>query len=107
MGTFKLTTYGNLYRFNLLASTNEPLLHSMTYLSKAVALKAIAMVRRISQRDDAFEAKTAKNGQPYFVLKDKYGHVIGESEMYITETGRNRALMSAKRNASDAKIIEI
>jgi uncharacterized protein YegP (UPF0339 family) len=107
MGTFKLTTYGNLYRFNLLASTNEPLFHSMTYLSKTVALKAIAMVRRLSQRDDAFEPRTTKNGQPYFVLKDENGHVIGESEMYITETGRNHALMSAKRNAADSKIVEL
>ena len=107
MGTFKLTTYGNFYRFNLLASTNEPLLHSVTYLSKAVALKAIAIVRRISQRDDAFETRTAKNGQPYFVLKDEYGHVVGESEMYITETGRNHALIAAKRNAADSKIVEI
>jgi uncharacterized protein YegP (UPF0339 family) len=107
MGTFKLTTYGNFYRFNLLANTNEPLLHSMTYLSKTVALKAINLVRRISQREGAFEARTAKNGQPYFVLKDEYGHIVGESEMYITETGRERAIISAKRNAPDAKIIEI
>jgi len=107
MGTFKLTTYGNFYRFNLLANTNEPILHSMTYLSKAIALKAINLVRRNSQRADAFEARAGKNGQPYFVLKDDNGQVIGESEFYITEVGREHAIEAAKRNAPDAKIIEL
>ncbi|HEX7484416.1 MAG TPA: YegP family protein [Candidatus Saccharimonadales bacterium] len=107
MGTFKLTTYGNFYRFNLLANTNEPLLHSMTYLSKAVALKAIDLVRRLSQSSDAFEARTAKDGQPYFVLKDENGQILGESEFYITEDGRQHAIESARRNAMNATIIEV
>lgn len=107
MGTFKLTTYGNFYRFNLLATTNEPLLHSMTFLSKSIALKAINMVRRRSQQDGAFVAMTSTNGHPYFVLKSDDGQIIGESEFYVTEAGRERAIETAKRNAISAEIVEI
>lgn len=106
MGTFKLTSKGDKWHFNLLAGNHEPILHSETYNSKDAALNGIESVQKNSQRPGAFEIKEAKNGQYYFVLKSTNGQVVGQSEMYSTESGCKNGVASVVNNAHDAKVVE-
>lgn len=106
MGYFKLTQKGSQYHFNLHAGNHEPILRGEMYESKSAAQNGIESVRKNSQRDGAFEVKTAKNGETYFVLKATNGQVVGQSEMYSSESGCAKGIESVKRNAPDAEVVE-
>ena len=106
MGRFKLEAKGAQWHFNLLAGNYEPILHSEMYESKASALNGIESVRKNSQREGAFERKTAKNGQFYFVLKATNGQVVGQSEMYTTTSACDNGIESVKKNAPEAELVE-
>jgi uncharacterized protein len=106
MGKFKLTSKGTQWHFNLLAGNNEPILHSEVYESKSAALNGIESVKKNSAREGAFEVKTAKDGQTYFVLKSTNGQIVGQSEMYKSTSGCSNGIESVKKNAADAETIE-
>ncbi len=106
MGKFKLTQKGSQWHFNLLAGNHEPILHSEVYETKAAAQNGIESVRKNSARDGAFEVKTAKNGQHYFVLKSTNGQVVGQSEMYPALATADKGIESVKKNAIDAEVVE-
>ena len=70
------------FMFNLKAGNNQIILTSQLYGDKADARNGIESVRIHSGNDANYEIKTAKKGEPYFVLKSTNGQVIGTSEMY-------------------------
>lgn len=92
--------------FKLKAGNGEPILQSQGYKAKADCKNGIESVRRNSQEEARFEAKTAKNGQHFFVLKATNGQVIGTSEMYNSASGCKNGIASVQRNAPDAKVAE-
>ena len=106
MGRFQLTQKGSQWHFDLQAGNHEPILHSEMYESKSAAENGIESVRKNCQRDGAFEVKVAKSGQHYFVLKSTNGQVIGQSEMYKSESGCTNGIESVKKNAVDAEVVE-
>jgi uncharacterized protein len=106
MGRFVLEQRGDQWFFNLQAGNYEPILHSEMYESKAAALNGIESVQKNSQRDGAFELQTAKDGQFYFVLKSTNGQVVGKSEMYRSESGRDNGVESVKQNSQGAETVE-
>ena len=106
MGTFKLFNKNGKWNFNLLAGNNEPILHSEIYESKKAAENGIESVVKNSKRDGAFEVKEAKNGQIYFVLKSTNGQIVGQSEMYKSQSGCKNGIESVQKNAVSAKVVE-
>ena len=106
MGTFKLVESNGKWRFSLLAGNNEPILQSETYESKSAAENGIESVRKNAAREGAFEIKEAKNGDSYFVLKASNGQVVGQSEMYSSDSGCKNGIESVKKNAADAEVKE-
>ncbi len=106
MGRFVLKQNGSQYRFELQAGNYEPILQSETYESKSAAENGIESVRKNSERDGAFEVKTSKSDQHYFVLKSTNGQVVGQSEMYSSEAACNNGIESVKKNAPDAEVVE-
>jgi uncharacterized protein YegP (UPF0339 family) len=106
MGRFQLIKKGDQWRFNLQAGNYEPILHSEAYETKSGATNGIESVRKNSQREDAFEVETAKNGQYYFVLRATNHQIIGQSETYETEGGCKNGIESVQKNAPDAEIVE-
>ena len=106
MGKFLLVQKGSQWHFNLLAGNNEPILHSEMYESKSAAENGIESVKKNCQRDGAFEIKTAKDGQYYFVLKSTNGQIVGQSEMYKSESGYKNGVESVIKNAINSKIVE-
>jgi len=92
--------------FSLKAANGEVILQSQGYASTASRDNGIESVRRNSQDPKRFEKKTAKDGRFFFTLTATNGQVIGMSQMYKSESGRNNGIDSVARNAPDAKVVE-
>ena len=107
MGKFVITKRKNgEFQFNLKAGNGQVILTSEGYTTKAACLNGVESVKKNSQVDARFARLTAKNGKPYFNLMATNGQIIGNSEMYESETARNNGIESVKKNAPDADIVE-
>lgn len=103
MGKFVITTRKNgEYQFNLKANNGQIILSSEGYKTKASCENGIESVKKNSQDDARFERKTSSNGKAFFNLKATNGQIIGTSEMYESESGRDNGIKSVKENAPGA-----
>jgi uncharacterized protein YegP (UPF0339 family) len=106
-GKFELKIASNgKFFFNLKASNGQVILSSEMYESKSAAENGIASVKHNSPEDTHYDRRTAKNGDPYFVLKAANGEEIGRSEMYSSTAAMENGIESVKTNAPDAAIAE-
>jgi uncharacterized protein YegP (UPF0339 family) len=107
MGKFVTKTGTNgQYYFSLKADNGQKILASEGYTSKTGCNNGIESVRTNSQDDGKYEKKSSTNGKYYFNLKATNGQIIGTSEMYESETGRNNGIASVKSNAPKANVVE-
>ena len=104
MGKFVLKPSKDQFHFNLKAGNGEIILTSERYTTKDAAVNGIESVRKNALRgEDAFEKRTAKDGQTYFVMKATNGQEIGRSEMYKQEASADNGIASVMKNAVDAE----
>jgi len=94
------------FRFNLRAGNNEIILTSESYEAKAGAENGIESVRKLSQDDDRFKRKTARDGSPYFVLTTATGEVIGTSELYSSVAAMENGIKSVAANAPVSVLVD-
>lgn len=105
MGKFEITTRKNgEFQFNLKAGNGQSILSSEGYSSKTNCENGIESVRKNAQDDSKFDRKTSTNGKAYFNLKASNGQIIGTSEMYESDGGRDNGIKSVKENAPNATI---
>lgn len=108
MGKFEITKRKNgEFQFNLKAGNHEIILTSEGYVAKASCKKGIESVMKNSQVSERFESKVAKNGKFYFNLKATNGQIIGTSEMYASEAGKNNGIASVQKNAPTANVVDL
>jgi uncharacterized protein len=103
----KKSQNGKQFLFNLKAANGQVVLSSELYDAKKSAEKGITSVKKNAANDKRYERKTAKNGEPYFVLKANNGEVIGKSEMYSSAKSVEKGIASVKKNAPDARVVDI
>ena len=94
------------FHFNLKAGNGEVILSSQMYADKSGAQNGIDSVKKNAADDGRFERKTSKSDQPYFVLKAGNGQIIGQSEMYSSNSAMENGIASVKRNA-DARVVDL
>lgn len=94
------------FQFNLKAGNGQITLSSEGYAAKASCLNGVDSVRKNSQDDARYERKTSGNGKPFFNLTASNGQVIGSSQMYVDEAGRDNGIASVKSNAPDAELVD-
>ncbi len=100
MGKFVIAKRTNgEFQFNLLAGNGQVILSSEGYSAKAGCENGIDSVRKNAQDDNRFDRKTSTNGKFYFALKASNGQIIGSSQMYESESGRDNGIASVKENA--------
>ncbi len=92
------------FMFNLKAGNSEVILTSELYKQKRSAIAGIDSVKANAGDDTRYERKTAKNGQPYFVLTATNGQIIGKSEMYSSTSAMENGIQSVKKNGPVAAI---
>jgi uncharacterized protein YegP (UPF0339 family) len=94
------------FRFRLKAGNGETILSSEGYKSKSSCANGIASVQKNCSNADCFEKTTTSSGKFRFNLKSTNGQVIGTSQNYSSESGRDNGIGSVTRSAPDAKIVE-
>jgi len=92
------------FMFNLKAGNGEVILTSELYKQKQSAIVGIDSVKANAADDTRYERKTAKNGQPFFVLTARNGEIIGKSEMYSSVSAMENGIQSVKKNGPVATI---
>ncbi|MDQ1087904.1 YegP family protein [Siphonobacter sp. SORGH_AS_1065] len=107
MGKFVIKNRRNgELQFDLKAGNGQTILTSEGYTTKTACLNGIESVKKNASDDSKYERKTSSNGKPYFNLKAGNGQIIGSSEMYESEAGRENGIESVKKNAPDASVEE-
>ena len=94
------------FQFNLKAGNGQVILASQGYADKAGCKNGIDSVRKNSPDDGRYERKTSGNGKWFFNLLAGNGQVVGTSEMYESEAGRENGIASVKANAADATTVD-
>lgn len=97
----------NQFYFRLRAANGENILASEEYVTKGGCLKGINSVKDNAIDKSNFRARTATDGQFYFVLVAQNGEIIGTSEMYTTEHARDNGIEAVSRVAPDAIVKEL
>ncbi len=106
-GKFELkVAKGGQFHFNLLAGNGQVILQSEMYESKASALNGIASIQKNAADDARYDRLISKSEKPYFVLKAANHQVIGQSQQYESEAGRDNGIESVKKNAPDAEVVD-
>lgn len=95
------------YHFNLLAGNGQIIMQSEMYESKASALNGIISIQKNAADDARYDRLVSKSDKPYFVLKAGNHQVIGQSQQYESEAGRDNGIESVKNNAPDAQVIDL
>ncbi len=93
--------------FNLLAGNGQIILQSEMYESKASAMNGIESIKKNAGNADQFERLVSKSSKPYFVIKAGNHQVIGQSQQYESEAGRDNGIESVMKNAPDADIVDL
>ena len=70
-------------------------------------MNGIASVQANCADDGQFECKTSSNGKAYFVLKAKNHQVIGQSQMYESESGCANGIASVKENGRSTEVSDL
>lgn len=102
----KLAKNGEFF-FNLLAANGQNILKSEMYKTRASAENGIASVQTNCGEDGQYECKESTNGKAYFVLKAKNHQVIGQSQMYESDSGCQNGIDSCKENGKSETIKDL
>ncbi|WP_028601551.1 YegP family protein [Ottowia thiooxydans] len=104
-GKFELKKSKNeKFFFNLHASNGQIILSSEMYEAKGSAQGGIESVKKNGGNAANYEKLTGKDGSPYFTLKAANHQVIGQSQMYSSESARDGGIASCVQNAPDATV---
>jgi uncharacterized protein YegP (UPF0339 family) len=107
MGKFVIKTGSNdQYYFSLKADNGQVILSSEGYTTRASCENGIDSVKKNAPDDSRYEKKMSSNNKFYFNLKAANGQIIGNSQMYESESGRDNGIESVKNNAPDAPVTD-
>jgi len=97
----------NEFRFRLKADNGQTILSSEGYSSRAACLNGIASVKKNANDPKRIE-KTITPGKMFrFAVTAGNQEIIGISQNYKSESGRNNGIESVKRNAAKAEIKDV
>lgn len=107
-GKFELkTAKGGQFHFNLLAGNGQIILQSEMYESKSSALNGISSIQKNATDDNRYDRLVSNSAKPYFVIKAGNHQIIGQSQQYESEAGRDNGIESVKKNAPDAEVVDL
>ena len=95
------------FRFRLKADNGQIILSSEGYSSKASCLNGIESVKKNSSDPKRFSNTTTPSNMFRFALTAANSQIIGTSQNYKSESGRDNGIESVKRNATKAEVKEV
>jgi uncharacterized protein YegP (UPF0339 family) len=97
----------NEFRFRLKADNGQTILSSEGYTSRAACLNGITSVKK-NAKDSKRVAKTKTPSKMFrFAITAGNNEIIGTSQNYKSESGRNNGIDSVARNASKAEVKDV
>ena len=106
MGAFEvLQTKTGKFTFRLRAANGQIILSGETFPTKAAAIAGINAVAESVESESNFDRRATNHGEYYFVLKGSNGRVLGKSDAYASQAGRETAIWSVRKNAEPAEIL--
>jgi uncharacterized protein YegP (UPF0339 family) len=97
----------NEFRFRLKADNGQTILSSEGYATKASCLNGIESVKKNSGDPKRFIKTTTPSNMFRFSITAANNQIIGTSQNYKSESGRDNGIESVKRNAAKAEIKEV
>lgn len=86
------------FHFRLKAKNGEIILTGQAYKDKKGCENGVESVKKNGTDAEKFEVKKAADGRKYFVLKSSNGQVIGQSQMYKSDSGLKNGIKSVGKN---------
>ncbi|MBW6499925.1 MAG: YegP family protein [Bacteroidales bacterium] len=97
----------NEFRFRLKADNGQIILSSEGYTSKPACLNGIESVKKNSADAKRFTKTTTPTNMFRFAITAANSQIIGTSQNYKTESGRNNGIESVMKNAARAEVKEL
>jgi len=88
------------FHFRLKAGNGEIIFTGQGYADKKGCENGVASVGKNGTDENNFEIKDAADGRKYFVLKAGNGQIIGQSQMYKSDSGLKNGIASIGKNAN-------
>lgn len=95
------------FHFRLKAKNGEIILTGQAYKDKAGCENGVESVKKNGSDESKFEIKASTNDKQYFVLKAGNGQIIGQSQMYKTESGLKNGIASVGKNAAEGSVKDL
>jgi uncharacterized protein len=95
------------YRFRLKADNGQTILSSEGYTSKASCMNGIESVRKNAADPKRVNKTKTPTNMFRFAYTAANNQIIGTSQNYKSESGRNNGIESVKKNAVKAEIREV
>ena len=95
------------FHFRLKAANGQIILTGQAYKDKASCENGLASVQKHGAIEKMYEIKTASDGRKYFVLKANNGQIVGQSQMYKSESGLKNGIISVGNNVADARLRDL
>ena len=106
-GTFEIyRDKADKYRFRLKAGDGEIILSSQGYDGRSGCRNGVDSVRRNANDPKRFVKSRSESGTFSFTLLSSNGQVIGTSQTYSSESGRDNGIRSVGRSAPDATVVD-
>jgi uncharacterized protein len=97
----------NEFRFRLKADNGQTILSSEGYTTRTAALNGIASVKKNAKDPKRVTKSQTPNNLYRFAFTAGNNEIIGVSQNYKSESGRNNGIDSVKRNAAKAEIKDV
>lgn len=91
----------------LFAANGQNILSGEGFKSRETAKDSIKSIKENAADKDQFEVRTAKNDEPYFVLKAKNGAILGRSETYSSQANVEKGIASVMKNAAISELEDL
>lgn len=95
------------FRFRLKADNGQTILSSEPYKSRAACVNGIESVKKNAKDHKRINKTVTPNKMFRFAVTAGNNEVIGISQNYKSESGRNNGIDSLKRNAVRAEIRDV
>jgi hypothetical protein len=97
----------NEFRFRLKADNGQIILSSEGYTTKPACLNGIESVKKNAADAKRFTKTTTPTNMFRFAITAANSQIIGTSQNYKSESGRNNGIASVMKNAAKAEVKEV
>ncbi len=95
------------FHYRLKAANGQIILTGQAYKDKASCENGVASVQSNGRVERMYELKESADGRKFFVLRSANGQIIGQSQMYKSESGLKNGVISVGNNVANARVRDL